>query len=241
MTQALSWSNLGINLKHGTKYYWKKYLYKMELQVDLATYLRDKNNALVDDEVRNFTPPFNYNFGSWFYNYYKEPAKDSQIEEVIAVGLELRRHSDIKYVVDHCTIYVYATSEDTLLQIAVGIRKNMHGDLRVVQNVYVPDPALLNDIKSDCEILKTDVGYSHKIVLRESAPGADAKKQILSYLDTLGIDTVKVSDSVRETMKSNHPYIYSCWFRTNDPSIATFIELMSPGLISKIYKTVVKN
>jgi hypothetical protein len=242
------WSNFRIQQVSSDKLFFKKYHFKMEITVSLAAFLRSKNGELTEQKVRGFVTAFrniSYNYGgSWKYFAGSHAtsiaeSKSTDVSEIIDIGNIIRAVPDLKYTVLDSSIHMFSDSEQELYDIASKIHKKV-GRLGQYAAIWTPDPSTLTAIEEGYEILSRDPGYTHKVVLREKRIGIETKLQIYNYLTSLG-NQIKISKSVERMFKSRGSYLYAGWFRTNDPSIATFLELISPGIIQKIMPVHVKN
>ena len=241
------WSNFRIQQLNSDKLFFKQYHYKLEVTLTLASYLRTKTSALTAERIQHYISTLrniNYNYGgSWHYyaNYASKvgDANSTDISEIINVGTIVRAVPDLKYIVLDSSVHMFSDDEQQLYDIASRIQMKT-GRLGNYAAIWSPDPSALTAIESGYEILAKDPGFSHKIVLRDKHVGTEPKHQIYNYLLSLG-EQVKLSSGVNRMFSSKGSYLYGGWFRTNDPSIAIFLELMVPGIIQKIMPVHVKN
>ena len=96
-------------------------------------------------------------------------------------------------------------------------------------------------LNSGAIIRKTDIGYSHKVILRDGKYSPEIKRKILNYLETLGDETVRLPKSCYEMLAKSTSFVWNLYFYTNDPAITTFISLIEPRLVSNIHKIVVEH
>lgn len=241
------WSNFNTRKVGAEKIYFRKYHFKLEIITCLASYLRYKKCILDREHINNYVARFrnaNYNHGGWWgyprNSYVISDISSSDIDEIIAIGNILRLGcADAKIVIDDQAIRIFSDDEQQLFDIAQAINLST-GRVGSCSTVWRPDPSLTNAIDAGYEILAKDPGFTHKVVLRDKLVGQDIKHQIYNYLLSLG-DDVKLSKGVARILRSNGSYLYACWFRTNDPTITTFIELIAPGAVQKIVPVYVKN
>lgn len=246
MATNMLWSNFKIQEVDSTKIYFRKYHYKLELCTHLASYLRNRSNILDRQHVNDYVTRFrqiNYNYGgSWaYYKNYSSSVSSSNttdVDEIIEIGTILRKYPDIKYTIEDVGLRIFADSEELLFAIATQI-KNRTGRLGFYAAIWRPAVALKDKIDDGYEILTRDPGYTHKVVLRDRMVGTNVKHQIYNYLLSLGKD-IKITPGVSNILQGKGSYIYACWFRTNDTSITSFLELISPGIVQKIVPVYVK-
>jgi len=86
---------------------------------------------------------------------------------------------------------------------------------------------------------KKDIGYTHKIILRDGRYTTELKENILSYLTSIGPETLSISTGLIDTLSKSNPFLWNAYFYTNDPSVTTFLNLISPGLVLNIHELVV--
>ena len=242
------WSKFRIQEVESKKIYFRKYYYKLEVSSNVASYLRDRKTKLTRQHVTDYVTRYrnvNYNYGgSWGYHSGRIESvrfsTSTDIDEIIEIGKILRAREDsIKYTIMDSSIFIFSETEQVVYDIATEIQ-NTTGRLGFYSAIWKPDSKLINEINSGYEILSKDPGYTHKILLRERLVGAEVKHQIYNYLLSLG-DQVKISKSVATILSGKSPYVFACWFRTNDPTLVSFLELISPGIVQKIVPVYVKN
>jgi hypothetical protein len=246
---SISWSNFRIQEVDSKKIYFRKYHFKLEVSTNLAPYLRGGKGKLDRQHVTDYVARhnrINYNYGgSWGHRHYTQSQSISQstqfdVSEIIDIGTVLRAHdSSIKYTIEDTNLRIFTDSEQVAYDIATAI-KTKTGRLGFYAAIWKPDVSLTDKIDEGYEILTRDPGYTHKVVLRDRMIGAEAKHQIFNYLESLG-DVVKITNGVRNIMSSKGAYLFSCWFRTDDTTITTFLELICPGIVQKIVPVYVKN
>lgn len=240
------WSSLGVHELESNKLYFHGCHFKLQLETKLATYLRDRKHPLTRQNIFDYVSRIkriSYNYGgSWYSTDHFKNVRTStehDVAEIIEIGNVIRSYPDLKYTVEDIHIRLFSDNEQELFQIASKIKANLSRNLF---NAYVwkPSSEIRQIIDQGYEILSRDPGYSHKIMLRERAIGAEKKLQIYNYLSSLG-DLVKISPGVHRMLQNRSIYLYAAWFRTNDTSISTFLELIEPGIIQKIVPIYVKN
>jgi hypothetical protein len=151
----------------------------------------------------------------------------------------IRSIPDLKYMILDGSIHMFSEDEHQLYDIASKIQQKV-GRLGTYAAFWFPEPTMLAAIEAGYEILSKDPGYSHKVVLRDRQLGNQVKTQIYNYLLSLD-EQIKVSAGVKLMLSNKGSYLYGCWFRTNEPSLTTFLELIVPGIVQKIMPVHVKN
>ena len=228
---ASLWLNTDIPQKVLRKSFWGKYTHRLEISTLHARLLRGTTGLQQEHLIRQQVSRNNYVGGPTGRLVHN-------IEPYYQLITELK--AKFKYNVEYRTIRVFGNS-DADMQEAINIFKRYEqhlGDMKF-KAVSVPGPELLKVLASGkrAEIVARKTEYTHKVTLRDRKIGTAAKHQILNYLDGLG-DTVSVSRSVRRNLASNNVWSVSVWFRTKDPSILAFLELISPGIVSKTVEVI---
>jgi len=242
----IQWSDFRIQQLNSDKLFFKKYHYKLEITLALAAYLRSKTRELTKKSVwgyRDSLRNVSYNFGgSWHYysahNSRVVDANNNEVNEIIDVGTIARSIPNLKYIILDDSVHMFSDDEQQLYDIASRINKKV-GRLGTYAAIWAPAPTMLAAIEAGHEILSKDPGYSHKVVLRDRLLGNQVKTQIYNYLMSLD-EQIKVSAGVRLMLSNKGSYLYGCWFRTNEPSITTFLELMVPGIVKKLCQYTLK-
>jgi hypothetical protein len=107
-------------------------------------------------------------------------------------------------------------------------------------SVFRPsNPTRLEQLADGNIIMKQDLGYRYKFLIRDGRYGKENKQALVNYLDQLG-DLVKVSPTVRRSLAIGD-HMYRCWFYSNEIELGTMIDLITPGAISKIHTIVYDN
>lgn len=236
---ATLWSNTDIPQKTHKKLFWGEYRYRLEavsnsFQLLMGTASLADKPTKVQDQIERRIRITNLTYrgqlrglGGWSPNN-------------ADVGLLADFIADIKkfkFTVEYRRIRVFANTEAEINEAISLFYKHANAFEPVTLcSVSVPDPMYANLIRSGVEF-STVKEFSHKVVLRDRRLGTQVKQQILGYLDGLG-DVVKVTPAVRRNLEGPSVWSVSVWFRTKDPSIISFLELMSPGIVSKCVEVI---
>jgi len=157
-------------------------------------------------------------------------ANVSQLEYFKKIVLE---HEDrIKIRIEEPFLTIYADNESLLLNIADPEKSAVTEFHRPSGNAAI---AALN--RGEC-IVKTATEYTHKVVFKELAIGAESKASIYNYLTGLG-DIVKMTKGCERNLRENRFWFTTSYFYTKDESILTFLNLIAPGVVAGIYKLTV--
>jgi len=157
-------------------------------------------------------------------------ANVAQLEYFKKIVVE--HEGQIKIRIEEPFLTIYADDESLLLNIADPEKVAVTEFHRPSGTAAV---AALN--RGEC-IVKTATEYTHKVVFKELAIGAESKASIYSYLTGLG-DIVKMTKGCERNLRENRFWFTSSYFYTKDESILTFLNLIAPGAVAGIYKLTV--
>ncbi len=157
-------------------------------------------------------------------------ANVSQLEYFKKIVVE--HEGQIKIRIEEPFLTIYADDESLLLNIADPEKAAVTEFHRPSGTAAV---AALN--RGEC-IVKTATEYTHKVVFKELAIGAESKASIYNYLTGLG-DIVKMTKGCERNLRENRFWFTSSYFYTKDESILTFLNLIAPGVVAGIYKLTV--
>lgn len=157
-------------------------------------------------------------------------ANVSQLEYFKKIVVE--HEGQIKIRIEEPFLTIYADDESLLLNIADPEKAAVTEFHRPSGTAAV---AALN--RGEC-IVKTATEYTHKVVFKELAIGAESKASIYNYLTGLG-DIVKMTKGCERNLRENRFWFTTSYFYTKDESILTFLNLIAPGVVAGIYKLTV--
>ena len=157
-------------------------------------------------------------------------ANVSQLEYFKKIVVE--HEGQIKIRIEEPFLTIYADDESLLLNIADPEKVAVTEFHRPSGTAAV---AALN--RGEC-IVKTATEYTHKVVFKELAIGAESKASIYNYLTGLG-DIVKMTKGCERNLRENRFWFTTSYFYTKDESILTFLNLIAPGVVAGIYKLTV--
>ena len=110
-----------------------------------------------------------------------------------------------------------------------------------VLSISSPDDAAAEQALNSGAILrKTDIGFKYKVLLKDGRYPPEVKQSILQYILNLGTEEIKISEACFNMLsKTTSNYIWNFYFYVNDPKLVTFLDLMSPGMVSNIHEIVI--
>ena len=237
------WTKLNPNIvcEATRKQFYNRFCYKLVLEVFAARCINDiMGNQTVKDYIlyRKNRDQYQYSYGgSWFKKHADEMSKADPvfIEELISIKNGYGNR--IKFRVEEPWVQIYAEDEQTLRDIVARFDRQ---SLSRILSVSVPTSPEHQAYLEEGNILispTSKIDYDYKVMLRDGTYGVAVKTNLANYFKTLG-DDVKVSKANMSMLEGELTFIWGCYFYTNDPAIATMVQLMAPGMVGKIHKLV---
>lgn len=231
----LFWKHQNPNIKDDPtrKQYYGKFCYRLVLKAfggrvinDDATVTESINYRIATARNRNYG-------GSWRYNPVNDLLKANipLLEELKSIKNGYGKR--IKIRIEEPWVQIYAKDEDTLKDIAKRFDDNCKSALEIISTPESPEHQAY--LESDCILVKKSNGYQYKVFLRDGDYSVETKKNLFSYLTSLG-DEVKVPASTATQLITDFSWIWGCYYYVNDLSINTALALICPGLIGKIHE-----
>jgi hypothetical protein len=222
------------------KKFFNRYLYKIVFHVPACRLVAMKSDCDISEQLEVRQKMLNtYQYGHGYNSSYAMAvhrdrrligANVSQLEYFKKIVVE---HEDrIKIRIEEPFLTIYADDESLLLNIADPEKAAVTEFHRPSGTAAV---AALN--RGEC-IVKTATEYTHKVVFKELAIGAESKASIYNYLTGLG-DIVKMTKGCERNLRENRFWFTTSYFYTKDESILTFLNLIAPGVVAGIYKLTV--
>lgn len=149
------------------------------------------------------------------------------------VGIKNNKSQDTAIRIEEPYVRIYGQNEQVLHDIA---NNELASWKSALVELYRPADAMSESELNDGNIvMKTDVGYRYKFVLRDGYYGEENKLALSNYLAQLG-DLVKVSPTVNRSLTNTGKYLWRGWFYSNEYDIKTMIDIIAPGAILNIHK-----
>jgi hypothetical protein len=234
------WTNINpkIEIVPTTKKYYNQYLYKLVVHAPGGRSIEVKGSIAEHIENRKIWDRQINQFGWWGHNKKELELADTEFLHVIR---DIKNNSTVKLKirVEEPYIQFYTESVADLQSIA---SMDLIRFKKYSTSVHMPASKETEDLLNSGAIIKTkDLGYRYKIMLRDGKIPMETKNSILSYLNGLGPENVRVPRNLQQTLENNkHGYLWGCYFYANDLSNVTFLSLIAPELISNIHELVVR-
>jgi hypothetical protein len=222
--------------EHTTKKFFGRYLYRLVVFCPAGRAIDSKRDIANEIDHRHSVSA---NIGGWWGQRMARNLDQADVGFLTRMRtLRHQRLTGTKMRVEEPRLQIYAESEQQLMTIVQTYFDPT--DYQYIESISGPrDLAAENILNSGAIIRRRDVGYTHKVVIRDGKYSSDVKTSLLNYLVNLGGETVKVPTSCSHMLTKTSSYMWNAYFYTNDPSIVSFITLMHPGLVSNIHELVV--
>ncbi|CAB4129352.1 hypothetical protein UFOVP112_450 [uncultured Caudovirales phage] len=229
--------NPKIAVEHTTKKYFGKYLYKIVVYCPAGRLIDGKRSNMSDELQHRRDVTRHINQSGWWGARQNKDLDNANIFLLDTLRTIRRNPNGVKLRVEEPRVQIYAGSEDELMTL---VTDHLQPYVKDIESIAGP----VNDkhaeiLNSGAIIRKTDIGYTHKVILRDGRYSTEIKENLLSYLTSIGPETINVSTGLSNALSKNNSFIWNAYFYTNDPSVVTFINLVHPGLVLNIHELVV--
>ena len=229
--------NPKLTVEHTTKKYFGKYLYKIVVYCPAGRLIDSKDpmdKAL--EHRRSVTKHINQS-GWWGARHHRDLDHANVALLDVLRDIRQNRTLGVKLRVEEPRIQIYATSESDLINLA-DTQLKLYGSN--IESIAGPaNDAAAEVLNSGAIIRKKDTGFRYKVIFRDGRYTHEIKMLILNYLGSLEAGTVKVPVSAIEMLEKSTGFIWNLYIYTNDPSITTFLNLISPGIVLNCHELVV--
>lgn len=241
---SLLWKKLNPTVEYcdtGKKFF-GKYLYKAVVWCPGGQLTRNQKFAdmdfLLNERLSWHGRTYNYG-GSWVSHPYTHPRRKS-LQEARVEQLEYWRDTikenksaEFKFRVEEPFIAVYSNDESALYQL---ISKDPRP--KAVRYFFRPNGTVALDALNRGEIiLKRPINYNYRICLREGKFDTDAVKAVHQLLLSQE-DSIKMTNGCKKNFQNIRYWFTSTYFYSKDTDIVTLIDLISPNMVSGIFKLV---
>jgi hypothetical protein len=233
-TAMLLWNKLnpGIKIIDTKKKFFNQYLYKAVLHTPFCRLILSNQVNLTNEYQRRLDMSRHYNHGgSWKKNNISNRANISELSYY--QNLRLKNTDVFKFRIEEPYLSIYANDENYLHDI---VSKAGSTVIEIHKPASESAKAILNQGEI---VIKKLTEYEYKVVLRENGSiSYEAREQVYNYLIGLN-DTVKMTKGCKRNLTERQYWFTSTYFYTKDPTILTFLNLISPDIVSGIFKLTV--
>tara|TARA_R110000822_G_scaffold252675_1_gene379288 strand:- start:1108 stop:1845 length:738 start_codon:yes stop_codon:yes gene_type:complete len=238
---SLIWTNLNPTVEycHTTKKYFNKFLYKAVVYLPGGNLIRntkfDDMQMLIEQRLSWHGRTYNYG-GSWVslaghYPLRKhiEEAKVEQLEywrDVVKAG-----KPGFTFRVEEPSITIYTNDQDELYKL-------IESDPRPagLRQLFRPESTeAFNALDRGEIILRKEIDYNYRVCFKEGKFDSNIVDSINRLLQNQGND-VKLTNSCKKNLEGRRFWFTSSYFYTKDLDVVTMIKLISPDIISGIFK-----
>jgi hypothetical protein len=225
-----------ITVEHTTKKYYNKYLYKIVVYCPAGRLVDAKGPMDKELEYRKSIYKHINQSGWWGHRHNRDLDK-ADIQLLNTLRTIRKTVSNVKLRVEEPRVQIYAATEDELVNLVID---HLQPFVKTIESISGPaNDKAAEILNSGAIIRKTDNGYTHKVLLRDGRYSVEVKEAILQYLENLTIENAGIPESCRGMFTKSSSYVWNCYFYTNDPGVTTFLNLMSPGIVSNCHELVV--
>jgi len=228
--------NPKLTVEHTTKKYFGKYLYKLVVYCPAGRLIDSKGAMDKALEHRKMVSK-QINYGGYWGQRNNKDLDQADVAFLDTMRTIRQDSAGIKLRVEEPRIQIYAATEQELI--------NLTNTRFVPFKNYIESFAGPGDAKAEAVlnsgaiIRKVDIGYRYKVILRDGRYDQEVKQQLLQYLNNLGTDNVRVSKTGLDMLAKPTSYVWNLYLYVNDLSITTFINLISPGIVSNSHELVI--
>jgi hypothetical protein len=227
----LYWINLNsvVVFEETRKIFFKKYLCRMRVFCPGGRAIHDED---ISSSINTRVVHRNHG-GSWIYRNNKSLDQSSLAQ--LEVFKDLLKDDTIKLRVEEPYIQVYAEDETSLKKV---IEHFTAVDQSRVFSISVPRPEHIPMLQENKILRKSRRNqYRYKVLLRDGRLDTASKSSLLNYLLSME-DLVSLPAAPRKMLSSSYSSFWGVYYYTNDISINTFVELISPGIITNVHEIV---
>ena len=168
------------------------------------------------------------------YNYYWTRDISDKTDPVMLEHFSaLKKNSKLKNRIEASTFSIYSNDEAELKAFNDKIDPKYHSTLK---SISCPKDSATQKLLEAGHILSKNIkDYKYKVTFCDGKYDANAKKQLLAYLEGLG-DVVSISKGTRRSLDNGHNYTWGNYIHVNDTSVLSFVDLIIPGIVGKTHE-----
>lgn len=154
------------------------------------------------------------------------------IEQLIWWNETLRENKDLHSRIEEPNLSIYSNDCNQLLAIA---QQEPSKKTNLISVSLPESPETIASLNAGKVLVKKIKGYTHKVIIKDNycENKKSGREQVLDYLESLG-EEVRLPPSCKYSLQGN--WAFGSYFYCRDPSIVTFIEMICPGTVTKIFE-----
>ena len=231
-----SWTRLNPTVKFfpTTKLFYNKFLYKAKVYCPGSRLIYSKSIKDLEHRLtsRLNMPDISYNYGgSWWLTNQRESLKlHANVHQLTYYFTVKHSEKNIKLRIEEPNIDVYSNDEQQLQNLVAAQFPDR------IKEIHRPNNATISFLLNGEIIVNHRTEYEYKAyVKRMFFENIQLKHAILDHLYNYNTE-VKLPESLIHNLNSNGLFFPGGYFYLNDIGVATFVGMMCPGFISKIFK-----
>lgn len=241
---SLLWKKLNPTVDYcdTTKKFFGKFLFKAVVYLPGGNLIRNTKfedmQFLLDERLSWHGRSYNYG-GSWVNASSGSYARRKFLEDAKTEQLEYWRdavkqnQTDIKFRVEEPHITVYSNDESNLYSLVANDPRP-----KSIRQIFKPkNHNALEALDRGEIILKKKTEYTYRVCFREGKFDTYVVKSIGQLLMNQG-DDVKLTNSCKTNLENTRYWFTSTYFYTKNLDIVTMINLISPDIVSGIFRVV---
>ena len=230
--------NPKITVEHTTKKYFGEFLYKLVVYAPGGRLIDNKGDLSSALESRRTLSKHINQAGWWGTRHNRDLEKADVIFLDKLRDFRLNKSAELKLRVEEPKVQIYAKTADQLVDLVENYFSETEKEN--IDSISGPENKETEDFLNSGAILrKVDIGYKYKVIIKDGRYSSEVKNQLLNYFLNVGADQIKVSKTGIEMLTKSTGFIWNLYFYTNDLSVATFVNLISPGIISNSHELII--
>lgn len=232
-----SWTKLNptVNFFQTNKLFYNKFLYKVKIYCPGARLLDSKNVETLKQRlsIRLNMPDVSYNYGgSWWLTEQRKNLKThASLDQLIEIFTIKHSCKDIKIRIEEPYVSLYSNDEQQLLDIT-----NTNWVDRINEVHRPTNDVAISFLMNGEIIVNKKEKYAYKVfVKRMFFDDIPLKHSLLDHLYNYESE-VRLPQSLIQNLNSHRSFFPGGYFYINDLKIATFIGIMCPEFVYKIFK-----
>lgn len=233
-----NWNQFNPNIVYGKtrKQFYNKYLYKLTLFVPGSRYITaDAKYPTVQSYLDYLTARNMY--GTW-----RNIVLDAfDLDCVEHLRVLRKSFPNLSFRCESNTFTVYALTEAELEAFHAAIYGQYQDRVR---ELWAPEDAAAAALLIDGKLVGSKLEFKFKIIFKEAGFRSETTNQIYEYLVSVN-DRIRISKASLKQFEPNRfkghlvrptRYIWGAYFYTNDDVDITYINLLCPGVIHRVYE-----
>lgn len=237
---TLPWIELNnsIRIDQTKKLFFNRYLYRMTFRVIGARIAKVSSGSRdIEEKVENRII-WDKRMKEMHEKIYEHSTRqyyiDSNfnIEQLIWWNEILSENKNLHCRIEEPNLSVYSNDCNQLLAIA---RQEPSEKTNLI-SVSLPESLKsIASLNAGKVLVKKIRGYTHKVIIKDNyyENKKNGREQVLAYLESLG-EEVRLPPSCKYSLQGN--WADGSYFYCRDPAIVTFIEMICPGTVTKIFE-----